>query len=71
MQRSYQACSSLIQRLVSILWKTDNETVANAQHIGDEDIKGILNKVQVEKGFVKRCELIYKMNDFLQILREH
>ena len=70
-QRSYQECSSLIQLLLSILWKIGDETVSNARHIGGEDIKGMLSKVQVEERFMKRSELIHKKKDFLQILREH
>ena len=31
----------------------------------------MLSKVQVEERFMKRGELIHKMKDFLQILREH
>ena len=29
--------------------KIDDETVSNARHIGDEDIKGMLSKMQVWK----------------------
>ena len=69
-QRSYQECSSLIQPLLSILWKIDDETVSNARHIGDEDIKGMVSKVQVEERFMNWSELIHKKKDFLQIFRE-
>ena len=64
-----------------VVIKIDDETVSNAQHIGNKgnaeqsecqgNIKGMLSKVQVEERFMKRSELIHKKKDFLQILREH
>ena len=51
--------------------KSDDETVFNARHIGDEDIKRMLSKLQMEERFMKRSESIPKKKDFLQILREH
>lgn len=49
----------------------DDETVSNVRHIGDDDIKGMLRKVQVEERFIKCSESIPKKKDFIQILREH
>lgn len=52
------------------LIKIDDKTVSNTRHKDDEDIKGMLSKVQVEERFMKHSESIPRKKDFLQILRE-
>ena len=51
--------------------KIDDKTVSNTRHKGNEDIKGMLSKVQVEERFMKHSESIPRKKDLLQILREH
>ena len=36
--------------------------VQNAQHIGDEDVKAFLNKVQLEERFMKQAPLTKRIN---------
>ena len=56
-QRSYQECTSLIQPLLSILWKVDDETVSKAQYTSAMRIS-------------RECWARYDGRK-IQILREH
>ena len=51
--------------------RVDDETVSNAQLIGDEDITGMLSKLQTEERFMKRSDSIPRNKNFLQILKGH
>ena len=51
--------------------KVGDETVSNARLIGDEDMKAMLSKLQMEERFMKRSDSISKKGNFLQILRGH
>ena len=44
-------------------------TVPNAQFIGDEDIKAMLSKLQIEERFMKRSDSIPKKKNFLRIIK--
>ena len=63
------SCKHIIFIFLFVL-KVDEETISNAPHIGDEDVKALLSIVQVEERFMKRTPPSERP-DVRKLLGEH